>query len=82
MIVGLNQERLVFEHVHQQVFCGVDDGFYVFVLQTFKDFLVNIRRHAVGYAACKDYGAAVGKFVKLFKKQVEIFVIDVRALTV
>ncbi len=82
MIIGLDKERLVFQHIYQQVFCCVHNGFYIFILQAFKDLFVNIRRHTAGNASRKDYRVSVGNIVYFVKKQVKSFAVNFRTLTV
>ena len=82
LTVGLYQKRLKFERVDKQLFCSVNNDFYILVADALEHPLVNVVGHGVGYTARDNECVAVFDPVYLLEQSFKLRVIDMRTLAV
>ena len=81
-MVGLDEKRLVLQHVFQEVFGGIDYSSNLFSFQMCQNLFVGVRRHRTGNAASQHNGVPVPQLVQFPEQFRDCFCPDDRSLPV
>ena len=82
VVIGLDEERLVRQHLHEQLLGGIHNDIDAPALQPAHDALVNIIRQGIWYAACQHQGIPCLQLVQLGKELCLCLLGDIRSLAV
>ena len=78
MIIRFDKERMIFQHLQEQIPCGVHNKSDAFSFKALQNPAVNIIRHSRGYASRQYEYIAFSQHLQLFHKLCNFFTADIR----
>ena len=82
MAIGLHQERMIFQHIDQQIFRGVHHCHHPPAVQLLHNASVNIVRHGMRYASRQNQHVAFSQAVQLLHQQSRCLCANIRSAAV